>query len=536
MASIAVAPPKRIKINRWLIAGIVLIGVAIGAGALIANSRSTGAQATAKVSTVAVSRGNLTQTVSGSGSVTANQTVDLAFPASGIVKEVKVQAGDTVKAGQTLASLDDRDLQSKVAAAQASLDSAQATLTEKQKGNSTSAEIASAQAVLDSAQKAYDKVTAGPTKSELASAQAAVASAQAAYAAALKDNEAGNSTLRSLKATLDQANVTLQQAQAAYDKIAWRSDVGASSEAGDLQDATIAYQKALADYNAQLTTSGTDATSTLASANATVKSAQENLAALMPTDADIASAKATLESAKASLAALTAPASDTDLAIAQASVDSAKQALAQAQLNLEQATLTAPFDGIVSEVDVVPGSTASSTAVTLLNQNPLHVELKLSENNVVEVATGQKVQLTSDALSDWKANGTVSYIAPSGTTTNGVVSYLVRVDFPNTDPRVRVGMTLNVDVITTQRDNVLLVPTSAILTEGNQSVVQVVGADGKAQTVKVQTGISDGTHTEITGGLTEGQKIAALPSSSGSASGSQQNRGGPGGGFFGLPF
>ena len=199
-----------------MIAGIVLIGVAIGAGALIANSRSTGAQATAKLSTVAVTRGNLTQTVSGSGSVTANQTVDLAFQASGIVKEVKVQAGDTVKAGQTLATLDGRDLQSKVAAAQASLASAEATLSQKQKGNSTPAEIASAQAALDSAQKAYDKVTAGPAKSELASAQAAVASGQAAYAAALKDNEAGDSTLRSLKATLDQANVTLQQAQAAY--------------------------------------------------------------------------------------------------------------------------------------------------------------------------------------------------------------------------------------------------------------------------------------------------------------------------------
>ena len=115
-------------------------------------------------------------------------------------------------------------------------------------------------------------------------------------------------------------------------------------------------------------------------------------------------------------------------------------------------------------------------------------------------------------------------------------AYLVRVDFPNSDPRVRVGMTLNVDVITTQRDNVVLVPTSAILTEGNQSVVQVVGADGKAQTVKVKTGISDGTHTEIIGGLTEGQKIAGLPSSTGPSTGNQSNRGGPGGGFFGLPF
>ena len=149
---------------------------------------------------------------------------------------------------------------------------------------------------------------------------------------------------------------------------------------------------------------------------------------------------------------------------------------------------------------------------------------------------GQKVSLTSDALSDWKTEGTVSYIAPSGTTSNGVVSYLVRVDFKDTDSRVRVAMTLNVDITTLEKDNVLLLPASAISTEGDNSYVQIVGPDGKPQDVQVQIGASDGTHTEITSGVAEGQKVVSLPTlPSSTSSSSRPNGGGPGGGLFGMP-
>lgn len=519
------------KINRWLLIGIGAIVIGIGA-AFVSSNQTRASTSTRAVTTTTVSTGTITQTVSGNGSVTANQSVDLAFQASGVVQDVAVKAGDTVTSGQTLAALDAGALQSAVASAQASLASAQATLDAKLKGSATAQEITAAQAAVDSAQKAYDAKVAGPTKQALASAQASVASAQAAYAAAQQDAAAGDSTLRSLKASLDQAQVALQKAQAAYDKIAWRSDVGASSEASDLQDATIAYQKALADYNAQLTTSAPDATSSIATAKANLQSAEETLANLTPSDADIAAAKATLESAKATLAGLTEPASDTDIAIAQASVDSAQQTFKQAQLNLAQATLTAPFDGVISEMDVVRGSTASGTALVLMNTDPMHVEMKLSENDVVKVAVGQNVALTSDALASWKASGTVSYVAPSGTTSNGVVTYLVRVDFKNTDQRIKAGMTLNVDITTAQKDNVLVVPSAAILPEGNGHIVQTVGSDGKTQNVQVQTGITDGTHTEIVSGVSAGEKIAALPSSTTTTSSSS---GGRPGGFFGIP-
>ena len=232
------------------------------------------------------------------------------------------------------------------------------------------------------------------------------------------------------------------------------------------------------------------------------------------TAADIAAAQANVDQANANLEKLTAPSTATDLSIQQASVAQAEQSLKQAQLNLENAVLKAPFAGVVTAVNVVPGSIANGTtaAVQLIDRSTLHVDLKLSENDVVKVQLGQPVTLTIDSLNGWKAQGKVSYIAPAAQKTNDVVTYAVRVSFPDSDPSVKVGMTANLNITTAQKNGVLLVPNSALLPKGAGHVVQVLGADGRTTSeVDVQTGLSDATQTEITSGLHEGDRIVALP-------------------------
>jgi HlyD family secretion protein len=93
---------------------------------------------------------------------------------------------------------------------------------------------------------------------------------------------------------------------------------------------------------------------------------------------------------------------------------SAEQSLKQAELNLDDATLRAPFSGIVAQVNVVPGSPANNQTpvVKLINRDPLHVDMRLSENDVAQVALGQPVNLTVASLGGWQTGGTVSYIAP----------------------------------------------------------------------------------------------------------------------------
>ena len=361
-----------------------------------------------------------------------------------------VKEGDVVQAGQALARLDDRALQLQVASARSGLESAQARLVQAQKGNAKPEDLAASEAQLASAQANYDKVGQRPTAADLASAQAAVRSAQAAYDAAVKTAGTSSSQLESAAATLQKAEASVQQAQANYDKVAGNPDIGRRPESLSLQTATIDYQQAKANYDSLSQTTGTDAQSKIASAAAQLAQARANLAKLTPTAEDLTVAKASLDQAKANLAKLTAKATETDLQIQQAAVTQAEQSLKQAQLNLDNATLKAPFAGIVAQVNIVPGSSANSAtpALKLINRNPLHVDLKLSENDVAQVQLDQPVKLTIQSLGGWETDGKVSYIAPAADNSNGVVTYAVRVSFPDNDPKVKVGMTADLNIVT----------------------------------------------------------------------------------------
>ncbi len=449
--------------RRWTIGCLALVALAIVVGWLVNmwNSRQT---VSSLPGTVVVTRGNLVSGVTGSGTVAAEQSLNLSFQIGGTVTRVDVKAGDTVSAGQPLAKLDDRDLQIQVTNAQAGLASAQARITQLQQGNARPEDIAAA--------------------------QAAVTSAQAAYDAAAKSAGTLGSQLVAARATMEKAQVALAQAQGAYDQVAWRPDVAMMPQAQTLQNATIDYQQAKANYDALAATGTTDATSKLQSA------------------------LAQLEQAKTNLAKLTASATETDLAIQKAAVVQAEQTLKQAEMKAEGAVLKAPFAGIVTMVNILPGSqvAAGTTVATLIDRSTLHVDLRVNENDVVRVQTGHPVSLTIDSLSDWQVQGKVSYVAPASEVVNGVVTYAVRVSFPDTDPRVKVGMTTNLSIETARRENVLLVPNSALLPKGVGRVVQFPSTDGKEpRQVDVEIGLTDGVQTEIKSGVNEGDRILGAP-------------------------
>jgi len=234
----------------------------------------------------------------------------------------------------------------------------------------------------------------------------------------------------------------------------------------------------------------------------------------------------------------------------------AENDLERARINLEEAELAAPFAGVVTFVDVTPGSVVgeSSTVFTLIDRDPLHVDLTLNENDVTQVAVGQQVTLSIGELPDWEAEGTVTYVAPVAEEDTDVVTYLVRVSFPDTDERVKVGMTADLEIVTASADNVLLVPNTALISPGDLQQMPSVGqqtndqqmsADARqmpsgdrqivlvmepgAETprpVTVETGLTDGSFTEITVGLEKGATIVAQPAAQGGGQQSESN--GPG--------
>jgi HlyD family secretion protein len=529
--------PRRHGLSgRWLAAGIIFVVAAILVAVAIngAGQRASGSAPT----TVQVTRGSLVASVLGSGNVAAEQSLNLAFQSAGTVASVLVKEGDVVQLGQILAKLDDRNLQLQVASSRSSLDSAQARLQQAQQGNARAEDLNAAKAQVASAQASFDKLNKGPAGTDQAAAQAAVDSAQAAYDAAVAAGGTSSSQFAASSAALQKAEANLRQAQANYDRIAGAPDAGRRPESLALQNATIDYQQAKANYDSLAQTVRTDAQSRIESAAAQLAQATANLAKLTPTSDDLTVARAGLDQAKANLAKLTASATATDLRIQQATVTQAEQALKQAELALDNAALKAPFAGIVTQINVVPGSTANSgaAALRLINRSPLHVDLKLTENDVAKVQIGQPVKVTIQSLGGWETAGRVSFIAPAAENINGIVTYVVRVSFPDSDAKVLIGMTADLSIEVARKDNVLLVPNTALLPKGTGRVVYVPSSSGavdrSGQTltneVDVQVGVSDGTNTEIISGLSENQVIVALPNSSSSRAS------GPGGMFGGF--
>ncbi len=501
------------------------------AAAFVWRGPSSRAASDAPATTV-VQRGALVAAVAGSGSVAAEQSLNLPFVSAGTVTQVLVKDGDTVKAGQVLARLDDRAAQLQVTSARSSLDSAMARLKQAQQGNARAEDLAAANAQLAAAQANYDKASKGGSAADRAAADAAVKSAQAAYNAAVKAAGSSTSQLEAARAALEKTENALRQAQANYDRVASAPDIGRRPEAIALQNATVDHDQASANYNALLNTAGVDAQARIASTAAQLAQARANLNKLTPSAEDLALAQANLDQAKATVAKLSAPATALDQQIAQAAVSQAEAAVQQAQLALDNTELKAPFDGIVAQVNIVPGNAASAAtpALRLINRNPLHVDLRLSENDVAQVQLGQDVTLTIQSLGDWRTTGQVSYIAPAADNSNGLVTYAVRVSFADNEPRVKVGMTADLKIVTARKENVLLVPNTALLPKGSGRVVQIPVTDSKGQVstqeVEVQTGLTDGNQTEITAGLEEGQRVVTLPSNGASRSNGMR-------GFFG---
>src|SRR4051812_16884768 len=495
-------PQRRAGISRgrWIWIGIGAIVIAIIIAVLL--TRTSSSSSTPAVSTTTVASGNIVATVDGSGTVAAAQSLDLTFQTTGSVTQVLVKEGDLVKTDQPLAQLDTRDLELQVASAQAALDSANTKLTQTKDGNVQPADIAAQQAAVASAQAQLrsaqaqlaalknpnaasissaeatvrqaeldlqsqtDNSSASKTKAEqdLQKATDALTQSQSQYATALKNwqyvqdtgndptnpsttgadgkkvkNKLSDTQRQQYADTYIQAQAALQSAEASVQQAQVTYDNARQAEPNNIQQA----QAKLADVRAQLAALQNPSKTDIAQKQAGVDQAQ-----------------ASLTQVQANLAKLTAPGTATDVLIQQAAITQAEQSLKQAELKLDQATLKAPFDGVVTTVNIVPGSTASSAtaAISMLDRSTLHVDLKLSENDIAKVQLGQPVTLTIDALKDWKAAGTVSYIAPSAESSNGVVTYRVRVDFPDGDTRVKVGMTANLTITIAQKDGVLLAP------------------------------------------------------------------------------
>ncbi len=232
----------------------------------------------------------------------------------------------------------------------------------------------------------------------------------------------------------------------------------------------------------------------------------------------------------------------------------AAASLNQAEDTAAKRTVTAPVGGLITVLSAqngqslsgggssgtsAAGSNSSGTgAVEISDLATLRARVQVNEVDMVNVKLGQRASVSFDALPDDDASGTVSAIAPTGTNTQGVITYDVDVTLDKIDARLRPNMSCTVDITVQTKADVLVVPTSAVRTDSStgKKFVLVVN-NQQASQVDVTTGLVVGTDTEILTGLTAGQTIVTTPAATATTTGTNGgggNRGGFGGGGVGA--
>jgi len=233
-------------------------------------------------------------------------------------------------------------------------------------------------------------------------------------------------------------------------------------------------------------------------------------AAISQWEAEVYLAQINLDIAKEKLDAMIFDPDDDEVEILEMQVDTAEQALAEAQKQLDEATITAPFDGLVAGVYVEEEDIilAATPIVHLIDLTSMELNAEVDEIDIPDVKLGQRAIIEVDALPDETLEGVVTLIGSLPIVEAGLVLYEVKIGFDvPQDLELKVGMSVTVDIIIHQRSNVLLVPDRAVTkdSQGNPVVHVMVNEQIREQSVVV--GISDGYQTEIVSGLEEGDVV-----------------------------
>lgn len=523
------------KKRGWII-GIVVVLLIAGffTYRALANRQSS---TTTNVQTVAVQRGTLTSTLSAAGTVRPGQSAVITWKTSGKVGTVDVQVGDQIQADQEMAALDANDLPSTMINAKQSLLDAQKNLDDV-----LNSQLQQAQALqtLQDAQKALDDVNKTAAVN-LANAQQTLATAQQTVDDAQKKRTAMNYPHSSDPLIIEKAKTDYELAKAAYKDALHKYDVWKHKKLtnpervnalNNLVSAKQKMDRAFATYNWYLLMPSDNdiaqADADLAVAQANLAQAQSNYDNLKnnPDTTALTLAQANLADAQRQWDRVKNGPNPDDVAAAQAAVDAA-------QATLDEANITAPISGTVTEVSTSVGDLVSSgtSAFRIDDLSKMYIDLQVSEVDINNLKIGQESTLSFDAIPDKEYSGKVTEIGVVGSVSQGVVNYPVTVQITNPDESLKSGMTAAVSVTIAQHQNVLIVPNQAIRALGNQRTVTVL-FEGQQIQVPVTVGLTNDTTSEVTGNqLREGDEVVINTSTS-TAQNNNFRQGG-GGGFFG---
>lgn len=560
---------KRTKFLLCAVLGLALVGT-------FAYRQIQSASAASQIHyrTALAATGDVTDAVEASGVVQPLTTVDVKSRAGGRMIKLAVDVGTRVKPGTLIARIDPSDTLSAYNQAEADLITARARLSQTQQqarmsGVQDTLTVSGAQQGLSSAQakltqaKRLAQVQPALTGSAISEAQASLASAEQQYE---QLRAAANPQARaSAQSVYAQARANVAAADAAYNRQNALLQKGfVAQQAVDTALASRDVARAtLAEAQQRLQTIDADQKATLSGAAARVSQAKGALLAAQTNRYEIGTRRQDVTASHAALlqarmAVQNAQAGLMQNSIRRSDIQAAQAAVSKAQaevndrlIQLHDATIYAPRNGVILQKYVEEGTIISSGVslssdgtkiVQIGDVSSLFIDVSVDESDVGKIGLGQKVLIALDAVPEAKPEGRVVRIDPQAVNDRDVTTVHVRVEIKNPDAAIKPGMNATCQFILRDVRGVLVVPSDAVKegrTGGN--TVRVLAKDNKAEVRPVEVGVVGSEKTEIKSGLRAGDKVVlgVIQSASddgggggsaGAPGGGGPGKGGPGGG------
>jgi len=196
-----------------------------------------------------------------------------------------------------------------------------------------------------------------------------------------------------------------------------------------------------------------------------------------------------------------------DVMVAKAQLAEAEQALRVAEQQAKEAVVTAPFAGVVTSLNAEQGQTVGTRGVIDLVSDSLEIRVDLDENNLADLELGQRAVLSSSAGAN-SFDGRLTDIGAAVDQARGIVTVRITPDAP--PAWLRPGQTVNVNLITNEKAERLIVPSTSVLRQGNRSTVMIVD-DGRTveRTVSTRPAVDQGI--PVGSGVTESDEVVVNP-------------------------
>ena len=526
--------PKQFLKRNWKKITAVVCVAAVAAAVLLPKNSKKAVQASTQYMEAALERRDITNTFSGSGTISAANTYTVKSLVKGTVLTADFEVGDTIKKGTVLYTIDSSDVATSVEKAQLALEQAQRSYDDTADAQYIRSVIGGTVASIKV--KAGDYVTAGQEIATVRDDSSLLLTLEfpAADASGFAVGQAAevilNGTFETLSGTV--------QAVAGTDTIS----------SGNLlvRTVTIAVKNNGSLTTAQAASATINGVSALASARFDYQHQQTVTATTSGTVAAVCVKEGTAIEANTAIVQLSGTELSRQVQSAADSLLNAQLSMSDTQKQMENYTITSPISGTVIQKNVKAGdtvgtdTTASETLCTIYDLSYLEMTLNVDELEILSIKEGQTVTITADAISDRTFTGVVTSVSAAGTTTGGTTTYPVTIRIDDTGDLLP-GMNATAEIEVSSASNALAVPNGSVV-RGNyvlvtkdspsaaNAVQDMTAPDGYVY-VKITTGTSDNDSIEVTGGLQEGDTIAydANAAEKQNASDSMEFMVGPGG-------